>query len=242
MEKKKFFSAKNVTGIAIFLALVIVLQLFGGYFKIGATSFNFVLVPIVLGGVIYGCGVGAFLGFCSGLIILLQGVFGVDGFTLILFEDHPVITTLVCLVKGVAAGYLAALVYKLLQKKNAYLGVFLAGATAPIVNTGLFIFGALFMSDTLNANFVADGSTVLYFLIIVCAGVNFLVELAINLIASPSVYKILRVIKKDKFAVADDVAIDETAGAGMELTEIPTAETDVETVAKTDDVANKTED
>ena len=52
------------------------------------------------------------------------------------------------------------------------------------------------MSDTLTANFVQSGSSVMYFLIIGCAGVNFLVELAINLLFAPTIYRIIKVVKK----------------------------------------------
>ena len=198
MKKSNFFSAKRVTGLAVLLALVIVLQLFGGYIRIGATPLSFVLVPIVLAGILYGPMAGGLLGLAFGIVVLLQGILGVDGFTMILFNDHPIYTTLLCLVKGSAAGILSGWVYQLVAKKNDYVGVFAAAVTAPIVNTGLFILGSLcFLQDTLKANFI-DGTSVVYFLIIVCAGINFLVELAINLLASPSVYRVLGIIKGKK--------------------------------------------
>ena len=65
IAKRKFFSAKRVTGLAVLLALVIVLQLWGNNIKIGATGLSFVLVPIVLGGVLFGPSAGAFLGLMS---------------------------------------------------------------------------------------------------------------------------------------------------------------------------------
>ena len=198
MRKEGFFSAKRVAGIGILLALVIVLQVFGGYIRIGTTPLSFVLVPIVLGAILFGPAVGGILGFAFGLIVLLYGVFGLDGFTLILFQDHPVWTSILCLGKGTVAGVVAGYVYKLVSKKNAYVGTFAAAAAAPVLNTGLFILGALFMSDTLSANFVADGSTVIYFLVIVCAGINFLIELAINLVCSPAIYTVLRASSKGK--------------------------------------------
>ena len=198
MGKKSFFSAKNITGIAVLLALVIFLQTVLGAIKVGATSFSLVLVPIVLGGLLFGMGTGAFLGFAFGLITLIYGVTGADPFTAILFNDHPLLTALTCLGKGTAAGFCGGLVYKLLHGKNELLGVFFASAIVPIVNTGLFIVGALLMSDTLSANFVADGMTVTYFLIIVCAGVNFLVEFAINLLAAPAIHRTIGVIRKGR--------------------------------------------
>ena len=196
MEKKSFFSAKKITGIAVLLALVIVLQLLGGYFKIGATSLSFVLVPIVLGGILYGAWVGAFLGFAFGFITLMYGVTGADAFTAILVQEQPVVTALLCLIKGMAAGLVSGALYKEVAKKHEYAAVFVAAVAAPVVNTGLFITGALcFLQETLKANFVAEGTTILYFLFIGCAGINFLVELAINLIAAPSIYRVIHVIK-----------------------------------------------
>ncbi len=199
MEKKSFFSAKRITGMAVLLALVIVLQLVGGYFKIGATSLSFVLVPIVLGGILFGPWAGAFLGFAFGFITLLFGITGSDYFTMILFQNQPFATSLLCLVKGTAAGFVSGLLYKVMAKKNEYIGVFVAAAAAPVVNTGLFIVGAFTMlGNTLSANFVAAGSTLVYFLFIGCAGVNFLVELIINLVAAPMVYRIIGIINKRK--------------------------------------------
>ena len=52
------------------------------------------------------------------------------------------------------------------------------------------------MSDTLNANFVADGQSVLYFLVIGCAGLNFIFEFIINAVASPAIYTVVRVVGK----------------------------------------------
>ncbi len=196
MKKKRFFEAKRVATLAVLLALVIVLQAFGGYIKIGTTPLSFVLVPIVLGGMILGKGAGGFLGLSFGFIVVIQGAMGVDGFTMILLEEHPVFTVLLCLVKGCAAGVLSGLTYEWIAKKNKLCGVFAASVVAPVVNTGLFILGSLaFLQDTLKANFI-DGTTVIYFLVILCAGVNFLVELAINLICAPSLHTVYGVVEK----------------------------------------------
>ncbi len=195
-EKSKFFTSENIAVLGILAAFVVVLQIFGSYFKIGAVQFSFVLVPIVLGSILTGAIGGAILGFLFGLITLIMGIVGVDQFTFILFSDHPFLTILTCIVKATAAGYLSGLIYSLVSKKNKTAAVFSAAAIAPIANTSLFIIGALFMSDTLTANFVQSGTSVMYFLIIGCAGVNFLVELAINLLFAPTIYRIIKVVKK----------------------------------------------
>ncbi len=195
--KERYLTAKNVTYFAILLALVIVLQLFGSAFKIGATSLSFVLVPIVLCGMVLGPWWAATLGFIFGVIVFCQGLFGVDPFTSILINDHPLITALTCLVKGSCCGLASGYVYKLLQSKNATAASFASAVICPLVNTLLFIVGALFMSDTLNNNFVEDGSTVIYFLVIGCAGINFLVELAINLVCAPAILQITQIVEKN---------------------------------------------
>lgn len=182
--------------LAFLLALVIVLQLFGSSVKIGPTSFSLVLIPIAVGGILLGKGAGAFLGFVFGLITLIAGITGTDVFTQILFQDHPFLTSLVCLGKGAAAGFGAGAIYQLLKNKQKFVAVFSAAAVAPILNTGLFILGALLMSDTLSANFVADGSTVIYFLVIGCAGINFIVEFLVNLVVSPGLYQAVNAISK----------------------------------------------
>jgi uncharacterized membrane protein len=199
MEKKTFFSTKRITGIAVLTALVIVLQTVLGAIRIGATSFSLVLIPIVLGGVIYGAWTGAFLGFVFGFITLMYGVVGADTFTAILFQNQPLETALLCLVKGTAAGFVSGMVYKAFSNKNELVAIFLAAAAAPIINTGLFIGGSLlFLQKTLLVNFVESGSTVVYFLFIGCAGVNFLVELAVNLVAAPTLHRIIRILEKGK--------------------------------------------
>lgn len=194
--EKKFFTSRNIAFLAVLLALVIVLQLWGSAIRIGATSLSLVLIPIVLGAVLLGPLAGAFLGFAFGLIVVIVGVSGADAFTFILFSDHPVLTVALCLLKGTAAGFVSGIVYKAIRKKNEYAAVIVASLAAPVVNTGLFILGALFMSDTLSANFVADGTSVIYFLVIGCAGLNFVIEFFVNAVASPAIYTVERVVER----------------------------------------------
>ncbi len=196
MKKNQIFTAKNIAYLSVLTALVVVLQMFGGYFTIGATSLSFVLVPIVLGGILLGVWAGAFLGFVFGLITYLYGVTGADFFTSILFQSHPLLTALTCFGKAIGAGVISGLCYRFIARKNEMVGVFVASAIAPIVNTGLFLLGALTMSDVITQNFVEDGTTLVYFLFIGCAGINFLVEFAINLLLSPALSRVERVVKK----------------------------------------------
>ena len=98
--------------------------------------------------------------------------------------------------KAMLAGLACGLVYKALKKKNEYLALYTASIITPVVNTGVFILGGLLMSDTMKSNFVADGQTVIYFLVIGCAGLNFIFELLVNILFAPALRRVLDVLEK----------------------------------------------
>lgn len=180
--------------LAVLLAIVIFLQCFLGSIVVGTTSFSVVLVPIVIGAILLGPGAGTFLGLAFGAVVLAFGISGQDMFTGTLFAAHPIGTALICLGKGAAAGFGAGVMFRLLRKKSVFWASVAAAATAPILNTGLFILGGLtLVADTLSG-FTSD--SVLVFLLIGCAGVNFLVEFAVNMILSPGIYRIITAIRR----------------------------------------------
>ncbi len=188
----KFFTTKNVAFLGILTALLIVLNLLSTVFKV-ITNVNLTLIPIVLGALLLGVRGGFILGGISGLMTFLFGVFGVDPFTNTLFVNSPVLTFLTCVVKITVAGGIAGWIYDLLKTKNKYVAVFVASALVPVINTALFIVGALTMYNVIATNYSQD---VLYFLVITCAGINFLIELAINLVVAPAIHTTIRVLDK----------------------------------------------
>ena len=180
---------KKTAELAILTAIVIVFQLLGSFIHIGPTSISLVLIPIVIGAVLTGPKGGAFLGFVFGAMTY---------FTQVLFSAQPVATAVICFGKGICAGLCAGLIYRALAKKNAFAASIAAAAVAPIVNTGLFILGGLLLvNGTLSANlanFGAGGQTVVYFLIIGCAGLNFIAEFLVNLVVSPAINTIVHAV------------------------------------------------
>ncbi len=196
MENDKFYSAKNLAALAMLTALVVVLQVFGSYFTIGAVRLSFVLIPIVVGAIVLGPLGGAFLGFVFGTVTFIMGVVGTDAFTNVLFTAHPFLTALTCFVKATAAGLISGVAYKLLKNKSELGAVFLASALAPILNTALFILGAFCMYDSINSMASAANVSAVYFLFILCAGVNFLIEFALNMVLAPAVCRVVKVVKR----------------------------------------------
>ena len=63
------------------------------------------------------------------------------------------------------------------------------------MNTGVFLLGmVLFFQETLRA--LAAGSALLTYVLFTLTGVNFLVELGLNLVLSPAVSTLIRAIRK----------------------------------------------
>lgn len=193
-----FFSTKNIVYLAVLTALLVVLNLLSTVFKV-ITNVNLTLIPIVLGALVLGYKGGAVLGIISGLMTFIFGVTGVDPFTNFLFTHHPVLTFLTCTVKITLAGVLGGFVYDLFKSKHKYLGTFIASAVVPIVNTSVFILGALTMYDSITVLAGAEGVGVMYFLIVICAGINFLIELGINLLVAPAIYSVINVLESRVF-------------------------------------------
>lgn len=195
--EKKFLTSKNIATLAVLSTLIVVIQLISGFLRIGAVNFSFVLIPIVIGAIIIGPLGGIVLGVVFGLVCFIMGLLGMDALTYLLISQHPILTFLTCVVKGSMAGFASALIYKFLNRKNEYLSVILASFVAPIVNTGLFIVGALIMNDAISLFMTANKISVdiIYFLVIMCAGINFLVEFVINGVFAPSLYRVVKYVK-----------------------------------------------
>lgn len=186
---------QKMVGLAIFTAVVIVLQLLGSFIKVGTFSISLVLIPIVVGAAVYGAGAGAFLGGVFGVVVTIACINGSDVGGNLLFTQSPALTILICMVKGIAAGAAAGWVYRLLAGKNAYLAVAVSALAAPVVNTGLFCLGMrFFFYDTLVAR--AAGQSLVYYVFIGLIGVNFLLETLINLVCSPIILRILNAVKR----------------------------------------------
>ena len=186
---------KNMVGIGLFTAIVVVLQLLGGGIKVGSMfSISLVLLPIVVGAAVYGWQAGAWLGFSFGVTVLLTG----DAAAFMAVDVPGTIITV--LVKGAACGLCAGLVYKLLERCNRVLAVVAAAITCPVVNTGVFLLGCkLFFLETISAWGASLGfENAAAYMFLGLAGVNFLVELGVNILLAPVITRLISMGKKEK--------------------------------------------
>ena len=187
----KKMNVRTLTGVAVFTAIVVVLQMLGTFIRFGPFAISLVLIPIVVGAALYGKWAGAWLGFVFGVVVLLTDA------AAFLAVNVPG-TILLCLLKGLLAGLCAGLVYKALEPKNTTVAVVVAALVAPVVNTGVFLLGCLvFFMPTITAwgeglGFPNVGNYILFGLV----GGNFLFEVLANIILSPIIVRLIGLGKK----------------------------------------------
>lgn len=195
-ETRKKISTLKLTEMAILLALVIALQSIS---SIGVVTLCLCLVPITLGSIVLDWKCGGILGFAFGLVAIFWGIVGKDVFTLYLFQASPIMTILICVVKGTLAGMVPAFIYNALKKYNKLAASIVAAISAPVVNTGIFALGCIIIKNDVisvagklgieTANFM-----MLLFGVLITA--NFFIELLINVVFAPSLYKVADVVTK----------------------------------------------
>jgi uncharacterized membrane protein len=190
-------SVKKITGVAILIAIEVVLQIIGNYVTLGPISLNLALIPIALGAIMYGPLAGALLGLINGVVVLFapstQGLFLVYA---------PIGTVFTCLLKCTIAGFVSGLVYKLISKKNELVAVIVASLLVPVINTSLFALASMTIivkavKEAQNILNVAD-MNYYRFLFLIFIGWNFIFEFAITAALSPTVYKAIKIVRKDQ--------------------------------------------
>ena len=189
MEQK----TKKLVGLGLLTAIVIVLQAIAVAIRpTGLFNISLVLVPIVVGAALYGYKAGAWLGFVFSVVVLITDT------AAFLAVSVPG-TVITVILKGTVAGLAAGLVYLALVKKNSYLAVVIASIVCPVVNTGIFLAGCyVFFLDTIKDWAAAAGyETAGAYIIFALVGVNFLIELGVNIVLNSAIVQIIKIGKKN---------------------------------------------
>ena len=183
---------KSMVGIGLFTAIVVVLQFVGSTIRFGVFSISLVLIPVVVGAALYSWKAGGILGFAFGMAVLLSG----DATAFL--EINPGATILVVLLKGTLCGLVAGGIYGLVSRWNQVVAVIAAALVCPIVNTGVFLLGCqLFFLPTITQWGQAAGfDNVGAYMILGLVGVNFLIEMGVNVVLSPVIVRLIRLGKK----------------------------------------------
>lgn len=191
-RKPKRYKTQTVVGMGMLTAVIVVLQIVASQIKFGPFSITLCLAPIIIGAALYGWKAGAWLGFVFGLTVLLTG----DAALFMTINVPGTIATV--LLKGAVSGVAGGAVYGLLEKKGEFIAVIISGIAAPIANTGVFLLGCvLFFLDACKEWGAGLGyDNVFAYLLLGMTGLNFLVELAINMVLSSAIVFIIGLVKK----------------------------------------------
>ena len=194
-EKGRRFDTEALGTLALLTAIVAVLQGLSLGIRFGMFSITLTLVPIIVGASLYGWKAGAWLGAVFGAVVLLTDA----GAFLAVNIPGTIVTVLA---KGIAAGVAAGLVYTLIAKKNSTAAVIAAAVVSPIVNTGIFLLGCrIFFWDFISRIAIGEGfESAGAYIIFGMVGINFLVELGVNLVLSSAIVTIVNLAKKKRKA------------------------------------------
>ena len=194
---------KRLVGLATLTSLVVGLQFLSNYVTFGSISITLALIPVAMGAILYGPIAGFFLGAIMGVIAM------VSPSTLALFMPYnPVATVFLCILKTGIAGLVSGLLFKLFSsiakkqtetsKKKALFaaGIIVAAIVVPVINTGIFIFGAwiFFVDVTINGDLVFGGSFA--GIITAVLTTNFLVEFLVSAVLSPALVTLVQVLTR----------------------------------------------
>ena len=188
MNKSKTFDTRKLVLLALLTAIVVVLQALAAVLPVYPFNLTLVLVPIVIGAALVNTVAGIWLGFVFGVVVLATG--NANAFLAI----NPFAAVLIVIMKGALAGCAAGAVYRALANTNKTIAAVVAAVACPVVNTGILVLGSYaFFLPTFTAWGEAAGyANVTAFIFLGMIGFNFLFELGINIILSPTIVRLIQ--------------------------------------------------
>ena len=155
----------------------------------GTATVNLVLPVVVIGAILCGPEVGAWL-----TIIPTLTTFGEASLFL---QYSPAGAVLTLFLKGILAGLAAGIAYEALAEKHPKGAVLCAAVITPIVNSSIFVLGCYVF---IWGELVVEANVGIGALLLGLAGINFVVELIINIVLCPSIIRIIRLASKKENA------------------------------------------
>lgn len=179
---------------AVLAALIVLMTLTGiGYIPLGPLKLTLLALPVAIGGAVLGPTAGLILGTVFGLTSFFT-CFGMDALGTMLLGIRPWAMAVVCIVPRMLAGYLPALLVKWLRQHwNPALSLAVGCGLTAGLNTLLFLgslwwlFGKELASDPQVTALLGGSVNTFAAVLIGFAGVNALVEIALNLTVGTAV-------------------------------------------------------
>ena len=186
MKRNQAFT-RRTTLIGLLTALTAVLS----YIKIPVVStatITLVLPVVVIGSILCGPIVGAWLTVIPAITAIPEAA--------LFMTYNPFGTVLTLLLKGVLAGFAAGMVYKLLANNHSRGAVFASAAVAPVINSGTFVLGCYIFIWPELVELAEQNGVGVGLLLFGLAGMNFIIEIILNIVLCPAIIRIIDIAKK----------------------------------------------
>ena len=186
---------KKVTKMVQLAILIAIIALMAftpiGFIKTGGLEIQLIMIPVVIGAMLFGPLAGAVCGGAFGVLSFIQ-CFGMSPFGAMLVSINPLLTFVVCIPTRILTGYLTGLLFQWFKKidKTNTVCYFAGGLIGAVLNTIIFMsvlmlsFGNTEYMRSLNAN----NLNVLAF-VVAFVGINGLLEWPLTCIAGGAISK-----------------------------------------------------
>ena len=182
----------KIVVIGVLTALAIGLSLIK--LPITGVSVTLLLPVVIIGSALYGPWVGAWLTVIPNIIAYFT-----EGALFMVYSPIGGFATIV--LKGILAGIAGGFIYKALSPKLPMVAITCASVAAPLINTGVFILGSyILIWDKMLEAAVDTGIAPEFAGIAILLGLGFncVVELILNIVLAPAIFKILQIVTKKK--------------------------------------------
>ncbi|MEE0397906.1 MAG: ECF transporter S component [Lachnospiraceae bacterium] len=162
-----------------------------GFIKTAGLEIQLIMIPVVIGAMLFGPLAGAVCGGAFGILSFIQ-CFGMSPFGAMLLSINPFLTFMVCIPTRILTGYLTGLLFQWFKKidKTKTVCYFAGGLVGAVLNTVFFMsvlmlsFGNTDYMKSLNA-----GNLNVFAFVVAFVGINGLLEWPVTCIAGGAISK-----------------------------------------------------
>ena len=207
MKRKNSFNVRTMTQAAILIALIVVMTVLNiGNIPVGPIVATIYQVPVIIGAIMMGPMMGAFLGGLWGLLCFLLAVTGntTDVVALATVQQSVWLYFVIAFVPRLLTGLFSGLIFKgldkLVFKKRYEFSLVITGAVGSLCNTVLYLGSLYIFIKSLLANLYGIELGAVGAMVMGVATTNGLVEAGVSAILTLLICKVLFVVMRKRRA------------------------------------------